>query len=369
LGVQARKSPSRHKFKKGGQMNAFKLDLPVFELPADLKDEFKILPYGNHITIDGEITFEFTPDDAQNVIAAFKDRGIDMLNDWEHQSISHLPGFEQFKAPDGRAPAAGWNGSLEARGDGLWATKVRWTPEAAEMLTTGKYRYFSPVLVLKGGHLKAIQSIGLTNEPRIKDMPAIAARGDLEEYFLSLDRLPREEITAALAIEGNASSSKILGAINTLKIQAASAATLVAELIAFKASKPAADARVKELEAEVAALAHYKTTLAEMAVDYAEQTGRIAPHAREQFLSIAKNDPAAALVAFKGMTAGGAVPVGRITSQTSQPVRDVDDPLTAFKSYDFSHSRMQVHHDILNHQRTNPGCSYADAYAAVQRKR
>ncbi len=155
--------------------------------------EFKILGYGRTTMMDGK-SFDFTYSDATIVVAAFKARGIDFLCDWEHQSIAHRPGFEQFKSPTGKAPAAGW-GALEARADGLYATGIQWTEEAQQALKSGEYRYYSPVIVWgPNGRPKAIQSVALTNEPMLTRINAIAAKNSGAETLLG--REPDDHIAA-----------------------------------------------------------------------------------------------------------------------------------------------------------------------------
>jgi phage I-like protein len=373
-------------------MSRYSLGFSVFELPSELKDEFQILPYGDHQTIDGTLHFVFTPDDAQEVISVFKARGIEMLNDWEHQSIAHLPGFEQFKAPDGRAPAAGWNGNLEARPDGLWATKVRWTPDAIHALKTGSYRYYSPVMAIEDGHVRAIQSVGLTNEPRIQKIPALAARSDLGEFFSSLTRecdMPlKDELVGALALAANASDQDILGAVKTLKDKATTGDTAAGELTAFKSSAGKLETQVSaltsdksRLEGELTAM---KTTvtglqasLAETVLNYAEETGRITPASRAAFKPMVDKDPAAALVAFKAMAAGAAVPTGRLDDSAGKKPADLagaEDPavtdhlVAARGTMKFDPERKKVHDAAISLQRKNPSLSYVEAVTAVTRK-
>ena len=62
----------------------------------------------------------------------FKDRKLDLVIDYEHQTLS-----------DVQAPAGGWIKDLYKGEDAIIA-KVEWTPKAAEYLKNKEYRYLSP---------------------------------------------------------------------------------------------------------------------------------------------------------------------------------------------------------------------------------
>jgi hypothetical protein len=79
------------------------------------------------------------------MVAHFQARGLDLVVDYEHQTLS-----------GSKAPAAGWIKELEIRiagetpapQDGLYA-RVEWTATAEKHLAAREYRYFSPVLRLE----------------------------------------------------------------------------------------------------------------------------------------------------------------------------------------------------------------------------
>lgn len=131
-------------------------------------DTITLLKFGlNSFTKGGERgSFEFTGDDASNVIADFAARGRDLVVDYEHQTLS-----------GSKAPAAGWISSLEKSAEGLVAKVKYWTDEAAALLTNGEYRYFSPVLHFSrsGRSVSAIHSVALTNHPALHQAPALVA--------------------------------------------------------------------------------------------------------------------------------------------------------------------------------------------------
>ena len=127
-----------------------------------------LLKFGcNAFTKGGERgDFEFAADDADNIIADFATRGRDLVIDYEHQTLS-----------GSKAPAAGWISSLEKTGEGLVASIKYWTEEAQKLLSSGEYRYFSPVLHFSrsGRSVSAIHSVALTNHPALHQVPALVA--------------------------------------------------------------------------------------------------------------------------------------------------------------------------------------------------
>jgi len=174
-------------------------------------------------------------------VADFEARGVDLVIDYEHQSLK-----------GDRAPAAGWIKHLEARADGLWA-RVEWTPQAREYLSRREYRYFSPVLRLNPETRKptVLMQVGLTNVPAIKHLPPLVAKcggkrlaaggmmmGGREEKAKMMEKVkclvglnPEAEdgvvwdkvlevfkdLATALKLPGDASASQVKGAVEALK--------------------------------------------------------------------------------------------------------------------------------------------------------
>ncbi|MBI4643998.1 MAG: hypothetical protein HY743_09840 [Deltaproteobacteria bacterium] len=126
---------------------------------------FRLLPLGEVRAVNRP---SFSVDRAalERLVAAFRERGNDLVIDYEHQTMTG----EQ-------APAAGWIKDLEVRDDGLWA-KVEWTAKAREYLQNREYRYFSPVMQMnkETGAPLALYHVGLTNFPAINDLPALVAK-------------------------------------------------------------------------------------------------------------------------------------------------------------------------------------------------
>jgi phage I-like protein len=135
------------------------------QTPA-LPEWIRVLPRGAVELSDHREPFMVDEVSLRSMAADFRSRGVDLVIDYEHQSLQGE-----------RAPAAGWIKELEARGDGLWA-RVDWTQQARDYLEKKEYRYFSPVLRLDPETRRpvALMHMGLTNVPAIKHLPPLVAR-------------------------------------------------------------------------------------------------------------------------------------------------------------------------------------------------
>lgn len=172
---------------KSGARDGSALDLSISRsldlssappLGGEAPAEFLLLPYG---VLDAPapaagpaVKVHFGSEGAMNIVEWFKRLGRELVVDYEHQTLPELN-----TRPDGLAPAAGWVGALEARADGLWATAVRWTQQARELLKQGAYRYFSPVLGFADQartRIAALGPIALTNDPALRSIPALVAK-------------------------------------------------------------------------------------------------------------------------------------------------------------------------------------------------
>lgn len=219
-----------------------------------LPEWIRVLPLGEVELVDNREPFKVDEKSLNTMVAAFQSRGVDLVIDYEHQSLQGE-----------RAPAAGWIKHLEARPDGLWA-RVEWTLQAQEYLRSKEYRYFSPVLRLDPDTRKplALMHLGLTNVPAIKHLPPLVAKwggspgsppGEaqpavpdkervmnarkekgtmVQKLKLLLGLAPEVEdgavwskamevfrdLAAALDIPGEASTSHLLGAVEALKVGA-----------------------------------------------------------------------------------------------------------------------------------------------------
>ena len=96
--------------------------------------EIKILPLGRVHSQKGD--FNVDDESFELIRKQFKDRKLDLVIDYEHQTLS-----------DVQAPAGGWIKDLYKGEDAIIA-KVEWTPKAAEYLKNKEYRYLSPVVLV-----------------------------------------------------------------------------------------------------------------------------------------------------------------------------------------------------------------------------
>jgi len=134
--------------------------------------EVKKVPTEIHVVPIGEWKereFRIVKEDCEDIITNFEEFGIDLVIDYEHQSLNSA----WNGAP---APAAGWIHKLELREDGIWATEVSWTEEAKELIEGGKYKYVSPVIQFNDHDRHddswigaSLHSVALTNTPYFRD--------------------------------------------------------------------------------------------------------------------------------------------------------------------------------------------------------
>lgn len=226
----------------------------------------RILPLGLISLGDGRPGFEVDQEAVDNLIKQFTARGLDMVIDYEHQTLE-----------GGQAPAAGWIKALEGRADGLWA-RVEWTERGQGYLQNREYRYFSPVLTLDPETRRplALHHVALTNTPAINHLPPLVAKAEFakprdlprevalvpEDEQLMQEQLEKyrsqrvsnaetakasgeqlndpglfnkQEILKALELPETSDNSQILASIARLKREAASVASLRRMLAKLKA--------------------------------------------------------------------------------------------------------------------------------------
>ncbi len=138
-------------------------------------EEFLLVPFGE-VQVERPAaggSFVFTQQHAESAQRWFEQMGRKLAIDYEHQSFDRLNARS-----DGLKPAAGWIGGLEVRDDGLWAIDVTWTDRARELLSTGEYRYFSPVIYWADEDQQDVAALGpvaLTNDPAMHGVRPLAA--------------------------------------------------------------------------------------------------------------------------------------------------------------------------------------------------
>ena len=178
--------------------------------------EVKILPMGLVQSQKGN--FIVDEESFNNIQNTFKGRGIDIVIDYEHQTLK-----------DVEAPAGGWIKEIFIQ-DGAIVAKVEWTPKAEEYLKNKEYKYLSPVVLVGkvSNKAKVLHSVALTNTPAIDGMyPIINSLGiEFEEggngqmeFMKAIAKLlglpetaTEEEVTAAVTkmLAGGGGSEQVL---------------------------------------------------------------------------------------------------------------------------------------------------------------
>ena len=118
--------------------------------------------------------FTLQTEDLETIVANFKRLGLDVVVDYEHQSLY-----------GDKAPASGWirhPDGLRVQ-DGALVAYIEWTDAAKAQIKAGEYRYLSPTLVPHGTDPKSgedvgwtLHSVALTNTPFFNELPPIAAK-------------------------------------------------------------------------------------------------------------------------------------------------------------------------------------------------
>lgn len=128
--------------------------------------EIPIAKFGKNTyrkTSSGRNEFNFTDADADNCIKEFSTRAVDVVIDYNHQTLT---GKE--------APASGWIDKLEKTSTGLVAKVRNWTDRATGYFKNGEYRYFSPVIKFgSDGRASYLHSMALTNSPALDGIPSL----------------------------------------------------------------------------------------------------------------------------------------------------------------------------------------------------
>lgn len=169
----------------------------------------ELVPAGPEVhAVDGRSFRNSKPED---VVARFKDYGLDLPIDWEHAT-------EKLASTNvGEAPAAGWITELEVRAGAIWG-KVEWTPRGLASLTNREYRYISPAFThKKDGEVLNLVSAGLTNKPALTQLAAVASAKTDASIEASEDSMD-PKILKALGLGADATPEQVAAAIEALKV-------------------------------------------------------------------------------------------------------------------------------------------------------
>lgn len=164
--------------------------------------EIKILPLGVVHSQKGD--FLVDDESAELIIEQFKDRKLDLVIDYEHQTLK-----------DVQAPAGGWVKDIYKGEDALIA-KVEWTKKAEEYLKNKEYKYLSPVVFTRKKDKRAvcIQSIALTNTPAIDGMFALVNSMDMNIDDLKEEKsMDLKEVITLLGLPETATEEDVKKAL------------------------------------------------------------------------------------------------------------------------------------------------------------
>lgn len=276
---------------------------------SGVPEVIRVLPKGHVSSTKGD--FEVDDRDIAGIIRQFKARRLDLVIDYEHQTLS-----------DVQAPAAGWIKDLYPGEDALMA-RVEWTKKGREYIANKEYRYLSPVVLVKKAdqHAAVFHSAALTNTPAITGMFAII---NSDVLSIEEEEEPRMELSALielLGLEEGTAEEDVLKRIKELTQQAAEEGQggqegkegpakegtqlvanktvldllglpedartedVTARIMAFKAGDSVLQRRVAELEKQAA------SQKAEELVGLAMKDGKLSPAQKEWAVAYALSDP------------------------------------------------------------------------------
>ncbi|HHL33111.1 MAG TPA: hypothetical protein ENJ30_01960, partial [Desulfobulbaceae bacterium] len=172
---------------------------------GDLPDWYLLFAAGEN-EVEGEGTYLVDETAWKIVEARLNRRGVDVVVDYEHQTVG-----------DTKAPAAGWARQWRWTEAGIEA-RIRWNEEAKGYLAKQEYRYYSPVFMVRKSdkRLVGIHSIALTNAPKTNNIqPLLAKLGAQLQTEENMDFLKR--VIAKLGLSENATEEDVLTALAGLK--------------------------------------------------------------------------------------------------------------------------------------------------------
>jgi phage I-like protein len=168
-----------------------------------LPTEFRLFIAGWNETENGSYLFD--ADAADAVMSAYREWGVELAIDLEHQMLG-----DAGSDPTAR-DARGWC-KLDLRADGsLWAVDVRWTPDGAQRLSEKRQRYVSPAFEVDKDTKRVTKmiNVAITAMPATHRTPALVAAskgsGGMDPALVmkALDALEKGDANGALEILKN----------------------------------------------------------------------------------------------------------------------------------------------------------------------
>lgn len=260
-------------------------------------EEIKILPLGTvHNT---EQDFLVDDESCQMIMSQFKDRKLDLVIDYEHQTLLNV-----------QAPAGGWIKDIYKGEDALIA-KVEWTPKAQEYLKNKEYRYLSPVVNVRRCDSRAvsISSVALTNTPAISGMFAVVNSAGFPAGYINPEGGKEMELlqklAAVLGLPETATEDDVENAVQALLKKSTETETVanstILSMLSLKADAKTEDvtARIQQLQNGGAGMAAELKALQERlakreageAVTVALKEGKISAAQKDWASEYALKDP------------------------------------------------------------------------------
>ncbi|SKC68366.1 phage protease [Maledivibacter halophilus] len=169
-----------------------------------IPEKIKILPLGLVKSRKGP--FKVDKESFKCMYNYFKDRKIDVVVDYEHQTLEGV-----------QAPAAGWVKDIEYTEKGIMA-RVKWTDKAKGYLANKEYRYLSPVIFKRKTDDRAtvLHSIALTNTPAIDGMEPIINSLDIDLEGGNKEMEFLKKLAQLLGLSEDSTEEQIFEAIKKL---------------------------------------------------------------------------------------------------------------------------------------------------------
>lgn len=262
---------------------------------SDILTEFRLFQYGSNPAYHmGDIDVVFTQRDAEKIMAAYSRAGIDLMVDYDHQSLD---------GTSNQKPAAGW-AKLYLKEDGLYAS-VEWTPKAKAMLESKEYKYFSPAV----------------EYDKDEDCDCEDDEEDCECEYKMVRMLP-------IALTNTPALYNIQALVNSSSGKYTNTRSIDKNALIKKDGSKMAEETKEKTEKELAELqAHVETLKAQrlemeigLALDKATAEGRLAPAKRAEFSAIGKELGTKALTLMLSQ-----LPVA-VKQNTNAVVEKVEEP-------------------------------------------
>jgi len=170
--------------------------------------EFRIFSAGINSSQKGDFLFDAQA--ARQVLAAYKQGGVDLPIDLEHLSLS-AGSSPRVDSHDAR----GWF-QLALRNGELWAFNCKWTPDGARRLAERTQRYISPAFATDGDRPTQLVNCALVAHPATHGAPALVAASKNIVVGVRVSPATRAALYLLSAKRGTTISAVVLSALATI---------------------------------------------------------------------------------------------------------------------------------------------------------